>query len=54
MFTCRLVMTVLIFLHYSIKPAELGTLHQPSYHLIYSGAVNFFLDPDTTCQVTYC
>jgi hypothetical protein len=25
MFTCRLVMTVLIFLHYSIKPAELWT-----------------------------
>jgi hypothetical protein len=45
--TRRLATTVLIFLRYSMKPAELGTLRQLSCHLIYSGAVDFFLDPDT-------
>jgi hypothetical protein len=46
--TRRLAMTVLISLRYSMKPTELGTLRQLSCHLIYSGAVDFFLDPDTT------
>jgi hypothetical protein len=50
----RLAMTVLIFLCYGMKLAELGILRQLSCHLIYNGAVDFFLDPDTTCRVTYC
>jgi hypothetical protein len=50
MCTRRLAMTVLIFLRYSMKPAKLGTLCQLSCHLIYNGAVDFFLDPDTTSQ----
>jgi hypothetical protein len=48
MCTCHLTTTVLIFLRYSMKLAELGTLRQLSCHLIYSGAMDFFLDPDTT------
>jgi hypothetical protein len=43
----RLATTVLIFLRYSMKPVELRILRQLSYHLIYSGVVDFFLDPDT-------
>jgi hypothetical protein len=42
MCTRRLAMTVQIFLRYSMKPAELGTLRQLSCHLIYNGAVDFF------------
>jgi hypothetical protein len=47
--TRRLATTVLIFLRCGMMLAELGTLHQLSCHLIYSGTVDFFLDPDTTC-----